>query len=161
MSENNSISMLRLTEERKKWRKDHPIGFVAKPRRKPDGSMDMFTWDCFIPGVSGTAWENGLYPLSMVFPPSYPSQAPKCKFPAGFYHPNVYPSGNVCLDIIGDHWKPSITIKQVLLGIQELLNDPNDLSPAQHEAYKDHQNKKQVYEQNVKKQALKYKPKDE
>jgi ubiquitin-conjugating enzyme E2 I len=41
-----------------------------------------------------------------------------------------------------DGWKPAITIKEILLGIQDLLNDPNPESPAQAEAYnlfkKDH-----------------------
>lgn len=32
-------------------------------------------------------------------------------------------------------WKPAITIKQVLLGIQDLLNDPNPGDPAQADAF--------------------------
>ncbi|QQP41902.1 SUMO-conjugating enzyme UBC9-B, partial [Caligus rogercresseyi] len=32
-------------------------------------------------------------------------------------------------------WRPAITIKQILLGIQDLLNDPNVKDPAQAEAY--------------------------
>ena len=32
-------------------------------------------------------------------------------------------------------WRPAITIKQILLGIQELLNEPNAKDPAQAEAY--------------------------
>jgi len=58
-------------------------------------------------------------------------------FPKGFFHPNIYPSGTVCLSILNedDDWKPGITIKQILLGIQTLLDNPNPLSPAQQEAY--------------------------
>jgi len=26
----------------------------------------------------------------------------QCKFPAGFYHPNIYPSGTVCLSILNE-----------------------------------------------------------
>lgn len=57
------------------------------------------------------------------------------KFPAGFFHPNVFPSGSVCLSILGDDWKPSVTVTQMLLGIQDLLDTPNELSPAQQDAY--------------------------
>lgn len=32
-------------------------------------------------------------------------------------------------------WKPAITIKQILLGVQDLLNDPNPGDPAQAEAF--------------------------
>lgn len=30
------------------------------------------------------------------------SHAVQCRFPAGFFHPNVYPSGQVCLSIINE-----------------------------------------------------------
>jgi ubiquitin-conjugating enzyme E2 I len=49
-------------------------------------------------------------------------------------HPNIYPSGTVCLSILNEEedWKPHITIRQILLGIQKLLKDePNIDSPAQ------------------------------
>ncbi|KAL6087502.1 hypothetical protein STEG23_032793, partial [Scotinomys teguina] len=62
---------------------------------------------------------------------------PFCKFEPPLFHPNVYPSGTVCLSILEEDkdWRPAITIKQILLGIQELLNEPNIQDPAQAEAY--------------------------
>lgn len=81
------------------------------------------------------------------------------KFEPPLFHPNVYPSGTVCLSLLDEEkdWRPAITIKQVcfrslhpscllcriirsflpqiLLGIQDLLNDPNIKDPAQAEAY--------------------------
>jgi ubiquitin-conjugating enzyme E2 I len=51
-------------------------------------------------------------------------------------HPNIYPSGTVCLSILNDEedWKSSITIRQILEGIHKLLkDDPNLESPAQYE----------------------------
>ncbi|CAF1580367.1 unnamed protein product, partial [Didymodactylos carnosus] len=52
---------------------------------------------------------------------------------------NVYPSGTVCLSLLDEEkgncfGLPAITIKQILLGIQELLNEPNCKDPAQAEA---------------------------
>ena len=44
----------RLREERRSWRKDHPIGFVARPRSKADGSTDLLNWDVVIPGKKDT-----------------------------------------------------------------------------------------------------------
>lgn len=45
-------------------------------------------------------------------------QPPKCKFVPPLYHPNVYPSGTICLSILNedDGWRPAITVKQLLLG---------------------------------------------
>ncbi|KPM08424.1 SUMO-conjugating enzyme UBC9-like protein [Sarcoptes scabiei] len=146
----NSIAQQRLLEERKAWRKDHPFvclkkkpfvssvcGFFAKPMKKDDGTYNLQEWECAIPGKAGTPWENGLYKLRMIFKDDYPMTPPKCKFEPALFHPNVYPSGTVCLSILDEEkdWRSSITIKQILLGIQELLNEPNIKDPAQAEAY--------------------------
>ncbi|RKO96312.1 hypothetical protein CXG81DRAFT_13405 [Caulochytrium protostelioides] len=151
----NALCRNRLMEERKSWRKDHPFGFFAKPHKKPDGSLDLMTWLAGIPGKANTPWEGGIYHLTMTFPEDYPQKPPKCKFSPPLYHPNVYPSGTVCLSILNDEqdWKPAITIKQILLGIQELLNDPNPDSPAQAEAYTAFRKDRAAYEAAVRQQA--------
>lgn len=84
-----------------------------------------------------TPWEEGLYKLRMLFKDEYPSSPPKCKFEPPLFHPNIYPSGTVCLSLLDEDkdWRPSISIKQLLIGIQELLNEPNIRDPAQAEAY--------------------------
>ncbi|KAJ3126832.1 E2 SUMO-conjugating protein ubc9 [Physocladia obscura] len=94
-------------------------------------------WQVGIPGKKETDWEGGVYKLVMMFPEDYPQKPPKCVFTPPLFHPNVYPSGTVCLSIVNEEqdWKPAITVKQILLGIQDLLNDPNPLSPAQADAY--------------------------
>lgn len=83
-------------------------------------TINLMKWKCYIPGVQGTDWEGGFFPLTMEFTDDYPTKPPKCKFPAGFFHPNIYPSGTVCLSILNEDegWRPSITVKQILLGIQ-------------------------------------------
>ncbi|KIY95641.1 Ubiquitin-conjugating enzyme/RWD-like protein [Monoraphidium neglectum] len=96
------VARSRLAEERKNWRKDKPFGFHARPETLPDGSTNLMKWNCFIPGKPGTDWEGGFYPLSMEFTDDYPSKPPKCKFPAAFFHPNIYPSGTVCLSILNE-----------------------------------------------------------
>ena len=53
---------------------------------------------------------------------------------------------------------PSINIKQILQGIQDLLTDPNPNSPAQTEAYVDYTKNLKEYESKVKKQVDKYPP---
>jgi len=47
-------------------------------------------------------------------------------------------------------WKPAITIKQILLGIQDLLNDPNPDSPAQADAYNLFKKDTVAYEKKIK-----------
>jgi hypothetical protein len=69
-------------QERKNWRKDHPIGFYARPVSNHDGSANLMKWECGtlkkdhfsflfsfrsltmtlwfvgIPGKPGTDWEG-------------------------------------------------------------------------------------------------------
>lgn len=73
------------------------------------------------------------------FSEEYPNKPPVCKFALvppqnkPLFHPNVYPSGKICLSLLDadKSWKPSLTIKHLLIGIQTLLDDPNNLDPAQ------------------------------
>ena len=68
-----------------------------------------------------------LRPWRWEFTEDYPSKPPKVSFPQGFFHPNIYPSGKVCLSILNEEksWKPSITVKQILVGVQELMAWPD------------------------------------
>ncbi|KAI3402294.1 hus5 [Candida oxycetoniae] len=153
-----SLCKIRLQEERKQWRKDHPFGFYAKPVKNADGSLDLKSWTAGIPGKAGTPWEGGVYPIKIDFPEEYPSKPPKIKFPSGFYHPNVYPSGTICLSILNEEldWKPAITMKQIVLGIQELLDSPNPESPAQEPAWKVFTKDKEQYKKKITEQAKRY-----
>merc|ERR1712168_866619 len=158
LTEMSGIALTRLSEERKAWRRDHPYGFVAKPVKNTDGTMNLMMWECAIPGKKNSSWEGGLYKLKMIFKDDYPSSPPKCKFDPPLFHPNVYPSGTVCLSILDEEkdWRPAITIKQILLGIQHLLSEPNAADPAQAEAYSIFSNNVAEYERRVRQQARKF-----
>eukprot|EP00922_Rhytidocystis_sp_ex-Travisia-forbesii_P067469 GHVS01100373.1.p2 GENE.GHVS01100373.1~~GHVS01100373.1.p2 ORF type:complete len:163 (-),score=18.34 GHVS01100373.1:592-1080(-) len=159
-----TIARKRLAQERSDWRKDHPVGFSAKyaPSEDDQGGADMMKWVCKIPGKKGSIWEGGEYVMGMEFSEEYPSKPPKCKFAPVLFHPNIYPSGTVCLSILNEDedWKPSITIKQILLGIQDLLDNPNPQSPAQAEPYMLFQQNRQEYIKRVRHQAGELRPKD-
>ena len=133
-----NIAKQRLMQERKNWRKEHPFGFTAKPVSSADGEgQDLFKWECKIPGKKGSPWEGGIYKLMMEFSEDFPNKPPKCKFQPVLFHPNIYPSGTVCLSILNEDedWRPSLTIPQLLMGIQDLMNNPNEKSPAQADPY--------------------------
>eukprot|EP00258_Populus_trichocarpa_P025070 XP_024441089.1 SUMO-conjugating enzyme SCE1 isoform X2 [Populus trichocarpa] len=107
-----------------------------------------------------TDWEGGFFPLSLHFSEDYPSKPPKCKFPQGFFHPNVYPSGTVCLSILNEDygWRPAITVKQILVGIQDLLDQPNPSDPAQTDGYQLFVQDPTEYRRRVRQQAKQYPP---
>ncbi len=71
------------------------------------------------------------------------------KFTPPIFHPNVYESGDVCLSIIGHAYKPSISVKQILIGVQELLDTPNLSSPANEAARKLYADDRPAYDKKI------------
>ncbi|OEL21108.1 SUMO-conjugating enzyme SCE1 [Dichanthelium oligosanthes] len=107
-----------------------------------------------------TDWEDGYFPVTLHFTENYPSNPPTCKFPRKFFHVNVYDCGEVCLSILGDSqaWKPSITVRQILIGIQDLLDNPNPASPAQDLPYDLFTKNMPEYRKRVRQQVKQYPP---
>ncbi|KAG1332022.1 putative SUMO-conjugating enzyme SCE1 [Cocos nucifera] len=131
-----------------------PPGFFH-PNVYPSGTVCLS-----ILNEDSTDWEGGYFPLTLHFSEDYPSKPPKCKFPPGFFHPNVYPSGTVCLSILNEDsgWRPAITVKQILVGIQDLLDQPNPADPAQTDGYHLFIQDPVEYKRRVRQQAKQYPP---
>ena len=68
--------------------------------------------------------------------------------------------GRVCLSIINappeGAWKPTISVKEILLGIRDLLDDPNNNDPANAEAFHSYRDKRAQYNKRVKQQAIQF-----
>lgn len=108
-------------------------------------------------GPADTPFEDGTFRLVMHFEEQYPNKPPGVKFISQMFHPNVYGTGELCLDILQNRWSPTYDVAAILTSIQRqvnlsqacrsklittfsLLNDPNTSSPANVEAsnlYKD------------------------
>ena len=90
---------------------------------------DIFKWECILNGTENTAYENGVFKLSVNFTENYPFKPPKVKFITRIYHPNINQYGSICLDILNKNWSPVLTISKILLSISSLLDDPNPDDP--------------------------------
>ncbi|XP_004242945.2 SUMO-conjugating enzyme SCE1-like [Solanum lycopersicum] len=104
-------------------------------------------------------WEGGYYPMTIHFSENYPFMPPKCKFPQGFFHPNVYPSGKVCLQSLfnqGHGWSPTITVKEILIAIPYLLDWPSPNYKAQTDSYNMYIQDNAEYRRRVRQQAEQY-----
>jgi len=82
---------------------------------------------------------------SHLVPPSLSSQ----------FHPNIFPDGTLCLDLIQDQWSPVYTVSSILLAIRSLLTDPNCSSPANPEAAHLYQTDRKQYSRKVRRVAEK------
>ena len=118
----------RLQNEYKKLRvavKQSKFNFIAHP----DNLDNFFFWRCKLDGPEGTPYEGGRFDITMRYPADYPYKPPKVRFQTRIYHPNINKHGLVSLDILGDYWRPALTIEKILLSISSLLMHPNPDDP--------------------------------
>ena len=92
---------------------DPPAGVSASPI--PDNVM---TWNAVIIGPADTPFEDGTFRLVMTFDEQYPNKPPSVKFLSTMFHPNVYGTGELCLDILQNRWSPTYDVAAVLTSIQ-------------------------------------------
>lgn len=79
-------------------------------------------------------WYPGVYEFSFQIPDDYPFISPKVHCNTKIYHPNIDFDGNVCLNILKEDWKPTLTIPAVIAGVYFLFYDPNPKDPLNHTA---------------------------
>mmetsp|Transcript_11597 Transcript_11597/g.27566 ORF Transcript_11597/g.27566 Transcript_11597/m.27566 type:complete len:173 (-) Transcript_11597:43-561(-) len=145
------VGLLRLMSDLKALHDDPPSGCSASPVSEDN----MLLWNATIIGPDESPWEGGIFSLRLQFPEAYPDKPPKVRFTCEMFHPNVYPDGTLCLDIIQDAWKPIYTVGMILTSIQSLLTDPNPASPANVDAAKLLANDKKEYRRRVRRCAAK------
>ncbi|KAJ3022094.1 hypothetical protein HKX48_007027 [Thoreauomyces humboldtii] len=108
---------------------------------------NIFVWEVGIIGPLGTSYEGGYFLATIKFPQDFPFNPPSFTFLNGFYHPNVYEDGRLCISILhppgddemsgesaAERWNPTQSVESILLSVISLLNDPNTSSPANVDA---------------------------
>ena len=145
------LSLRRLQKEWQFWKMHRIPGFTARLSETSTGTRDYYNWECLIPGPEGSLWEGGTYKLFIKFPEDFPVTPPKCIFEKKLFHPNVYKSGTVCLNIINEdeQWRAGTKITEILAAIKELLAHPNTKSPANEEAQECYEKRREEYKKRV------------
>jgi ubiquitin-conjugating enzyme E2 A len=134
----------RLMKDLRKIKADPPPGIAAAP-----SEGNIFLWECLITGVDDTLWEDAVLKLTLEFPKDYPRKPPFARFTTNVFHPNVFLSGEICIDILRKNWSPAYDVSGILLSIQSLLTDPNPAANANPEACLLYINSKTEYENRV------------
>lgn len=119
---------------------DNVMTWYFYPSLSPPSTPTNILRNAVIIGPADTPFEDGTFRLVMQFEEAYPNKPPGVKFVSDMFHPNVYGTGELCLDILQNRWSPTYDVAAILTSIQSLLNDPNTSSPANVEAsnlYKD------------------------
>ena len=80
-------------------------------------------------GPADTPFEDGTFRLVMQFEEQYPNKPPAVKFISQMFHPNVYATGELCLDILQNRWSPTYDVAAVLTSIQRYAQEALGSSP--------------------------------
>ncbi|RKP08004.1 ubiquitin-conjugating enzyme/RWD-like protein [Thamnocephalis sphaerospora] len=140
-NEQSALLLRRQLQELKK----HPVeGFSAGLQ-----GDDIYKWSIMIMGPPDTLYEGGIFRAIMQFPVTYPMEPPTLTFKSEMWHPNVYPTGEVCISILhppgedkwgyeqaSERWLPVHTVETILISVISMLSSPNFESPANIEAAK-------------------------
>ncbi|KAI9802329.1 MAG: Ubiquitin-conjugating enzyme E2 7 [Piccolia ochrophora] len=152
------MAQKRLLHEYRALTTDPPSNILAGPVDE----SNLFEWECFLQGPADTPFEGGVFPASLTFPRDYPLAPPVMKFTTEVWHPNVYPSGLVCISILhppgddpnmyehaSERWSPIQSVEKILISVMSMLAEPNDESPANVEAAKMWRERRGEYERTV------------
>jgi ubiquitin-conjugating enzyme E2 G1 len=126
---------------------------------------DIYEWQVMVEGPEGTLFEGGYFPARLSFPVEFPLKPPSMRFTTpGFWHPNIYPDGKVCISILHEHkedkmnsqelmsekWRPVLSVEAVLVSVLSMLDAPNFSSPANIDASVQCRNDPGAYKKQVK-----------
>lgn len=125
-----------LTCHAKRMQTDPPAGVSASPvadnvmtwyAHQIEDGMEIFYMrlslaysfrNAVIIGPAETPFEDGTFRLVMHFEEQYPNKPPGVKFISQMFHPNVYGTGELCLDILQNRWSPTYDVAAILTSIQ-------------------------------------------
>ncbi|KAK4631494.1 Ubiquitin-conjugating enzyme E2 16 [Fulvia fulva] len=95
----------------------------ALTRLEPQSDEDLFHLVATLKGPEGTAYEGGLWHLTISIPPTYPNTAPEIRFQTPICHPNVnFKTGEICLDLLKTSWTPAYGVVTSLEAVSQLLS---------------------------------------
>ena len=117
---------------------------------------NIFHWVASIIGADKSPYEGGIFNIEMYFPPEYPMKPPKVYFTTKIYHPNITPSGSICLDILKTNWSPALNISNILLSLCSLLSDPNPDDPLVPEIASIYKTNRDKFNANAREWTIRY-----
>ena len=110
-------------------------------------------WRIQIDGPEDSLYHDDVFEILLTFQDDFPKNPPKVEMKTPIVHQNVSSGGAVCIDVLRTQFNPTITVRQIIEGLINMLNNPNekerlnaqvgDLMKNDYEAFKE-QVRKQV-----------------
>jgi len=86
---------------------------------------NVLIWHCTVKGPADSPYKGGTFHFTVTFPDTFPFKPPTVAFLTKIYHPGFNEEGHICLPILRDEWKPSISMQTVLKMIQDKIGKPS------------------------------------
>ena len=90
---------------------------------RPGGGYDLLKWEATIQNLDDPRHIGKKYRLLIEIPMNYPFVPPLVRFIDKVKCENVYPNGELCLDILKGEWSPAFTLWTLLESIASVLTD--------------------------------------
>merc|ERR1719217_1254564 len=98
---------------------------------------DLLDIQALFEGPTQTPYEGGVFSVRLVLGAEFPTQPPRAFFLTKIFHPNIAPSGDVCVNTLKRDWDPqNWSIGHILQVIRCLLIVPFPESALNEEAGK-------------------------
>lgn len=88
----------------------------------PEGDKE---WNIIMDGPKDSPYNGGKFKIKIIFSDNYPQKPPEFKFLTPIVHININ-GQTICMDTLGDKYKPSYSIVYLLSQIFMLLSIPNE-----------------------------------
>lgn len=84
--------------------------------------MNIYQWSAILTGHPDSPYAGKTFCAEIIFSENYPFHPPHFKFITRINHPNVSPTGIICIDILKQGaWSPAYTVSALLLSIGSLI----------------------------------------
>lgn len=104
-------------------------------------------------------WKDGIFDFSFTIDEEWPIKPPTVRSITRIWHPNIAEDGEVCLSMLKENYSPTISIGNLIAGLQFLFCEPNAQSPLNNEAALQLRQNPQAFEAKVKDYIRQYCPK--
>jgi ubiquitin-conjugating enzyme E2 W len=128
-SSSSSTSSGRIQKEMQQFLKNPPSNC------KLTVGKNLRQWVITLSGVDGTVFAGEEYKLRVNFPSEYPTKPPSVYFlkPCP-KHQHVYSNGDICLNLLGRDWRPTITVEALAVSILSMLSSAKEKAMPQDNA---------------------------
>ena len=110
----------------------------------------LYKWRIILPGPQGSAYEEGTFNLSFIFPDRYPFKSPEVKFITPIYHPNIKKdTGEIDDNLFAKWWSPTQKVRDIIEKLASILKTPSTESPLEPEIAQEFLDDKNKWEKKV------------